>query len=251
MLLLPNSQRDIGQRIESRRKPGVLNATPVTKAYVAASELVQTCEFRIADGGRRIDAHSHSVHQAVPTQPERLESPTPSDVCVDCATVLACQPCPPRRTAGRCAKADGAQLVLARHVGAFPTHRVVLTSAGLPDRPRASLERAANATARDVDRQHIDSLPQSRICRTDDVVRHVSSFWRRRVWAPTACTLSRAGSSPGAPCGGARLPGRRARYPNSRPLVSSLSLWDGSDKAGSDAIARPAHGHSAILTALT
>jgi hypothetical protein len=45
-------------------------------------------------------------------------------------------------------------------------------------------------------------------------------LWRRHPRASTACTNSRAGSSPGAPCGGARLPERRARYPNSHPLLS-------------------------------
>ena len=39
----------------------------------------------------------------------------------------------------------------------------------------------------------------------------------------------RAGSSPGAPCGGARLPDRRARYPYCRSLLSTYNITHAPD----------------------
>jgi hypothetical protein len=65
-------------------------------------------------------------------------------------------------------------------------------------------------------------VPRKQMMHSSDIS---SPFRRYRTRAPTTCTPRQtAGAVPALPLGHravvARLPGRRARYPNSRPLVS-------------------------------
>ena len=104
----------------SRRRP-----SPFANA---ASRAI--CASLTSGGATAADADP--VHQAVPAERERAETPTGFDGRVDGTAVLARQPRPAGRSAGRRPEADDAQVELSRDVATLPFLRRVLVPARLP-----------------------------------------------------------------------------------------------------------------------
>ena len=107
-------------------------ATPLAQAAVAFRELRQPGDLRLPDFGRTTAADTDPVHQAVPPERERAEAPTGFDRLVDGTAVLARQPRPAGRPAGRRPEADDAQVVFPRDIAALPLLRRVFIPARLP-----------------------------------------------------------------------------------------------------------------------
>ena len=216
-LLLPRRQRQGGERVERRGQTRVLLIPPRRQPAVTPSDRHQIRDLLIADLCRHSPAHTDPVHETVPTQVERALTRLLFDRRVDLAAVPAGKPRPPRRTTRSVTKADDAQIPRTGDVTADPDLRGVLTRAGLPSPPRL---RTPEPAAGDVHAQFLDALTNRHIASAETTFSHESPFRRHRGRAPTTCTPCVPALPLGHRAGVARLPGRRARYPNSRPLVS-------------------------------
>ena len=168
--LLPNPQRNIGERVEPARQPRVFLAAPLSQAVVAFRERRQPGYLCLPDFGRTTTTDTYPVHQAMPPERERAEAPTGFDGLVDGTAVLARQPRPTGRSAGRRPEANDAEILLPRDIATLPYLWRVFIPTQLAN-ARANVKRrlffaaAPAIPARDVHGQFSNSLAQCGIAR--------------------------------------------------------------------------------------
>lgn len=226
MHLLPNAQRNVRTAIETGCQPRVFMPFPVTQPLITPPEIVQPRQLALLNLGAGVEAHSDAVHQAVPTEVQRFDPPSPSCRGVDRTAVRARQPRPAGRPARGRPEADDAQVALSGHVGPRPLHGDVLAAARLPKhrrhRPRAT-HRAADSAARDMHRKLGNPLSLSSISRHIIVSGHRSAIsGDATLGRPPLARLRRTRSSPGAPCGGRAVAGTTGQVPE-QPSARELT----------------------------
>lgn len=98
---LPLRQRNVGERIEVRRQPAVFLTAPTPQPLNISGERRKPPGLTVLHLGRSPSADTDAVHQAVPAEGQRAETPGPPECVVDRAAVLATHPRPPRAAARR------------------------------------------------------------------------------------------------------------------------------------------------------
>ena len=187
----------------------------------------------------RIKAHRNSVHETVSTQCKTAHSRQPPQPLIDRTAVSAGEPREFGRTAGGRPKADDAEVMLRDTSAPHHFKGWSLAPAGLPQPGTAGPRGTGRESARtECARKACECVGALRIGRADFLFIHVLAIPAAPPSAPPLARLR----VPALPLGHravvARLPGRRARYPEQSSARELAQVIAGlPDKRGSSALA--------------